>query len=161
MTLPPNSYLSDNFKSNILYGKPKKAKPVEVSKNILPRWMTDSEIQASYPGIFERDVFLATVNKLIEQNQLLTNGYANIFHVKGDDGRTLAVDVRWSGSEWEFYCYGFGEYGGWREGDCAFSPATTLSSDTSLPEISTIYSDIRKLKADMEKLKKIINLDTL
>lgn len=126
-------WMSDAFKEKVLAFASSTASSSEVrlDKLELTESMNDSQItvELGSPTPFSIDGFLSHTKGLIlkqpkgEKGDLLTNGYANIFYVTGNDGRTFAVDVHWNGRQWEFDCREFVEDGWWRAGRCVFSPA--------------------------------------
>ncbi len=126
-------WMSDAFKEKVLAFASNTASSGEVrlDKLELTESMNDSQIivELGSPTPFSIDGFLSHAKGLIlkqpegEKGDLLTNGYANIFYVTGNDGRTLTVFAYWRDEQWKFHCYGFDEYGIWNAEHCVFSLA--------------------------------------
>lgn len=114
----PKLYIQDNFKNWILDNAPETIEfgGETLSKFKLTKNMYDSEIckELGDPEPFTVSELLGTLKSLIgkqsrgEDGILLTNGYANIFYVKLEDGRTVAVHAFWDSAdaEWNLYAWG-------------------------------------------------------
>lgn len=124
----------DNFTSWILSAIPKiiPAYTGTLSSFTLTKNMYDKDILAELgnPTPFTVSEFAAIIKDLLTKQptgnpgDLLTNGRANIFYVKLEDERTVAVRVYWSADLREWYCHAFGlDDGGWDGGDRVFFPA--------------------------------------
>jgi bifunctional pyridoxal-dependent enzyme with beta-cystathionase and maltose regulon repressor activities len=94
--------------------------------------MWDSEIQnelgtKDYRSVEE--VVASMISRImmwkdkVDGHQLLTNNYANIEHARAADGRIVAVDCNFDGSEWFFDCNELDEGGDWDGGSQFSSPA--------------------------------------
>ena len=131
-------YIWDNFREWIL--NPMKTKilssdgEIMLEKFNLNKSMHDSQIkdELGNPKTIHVTLFLPLLFHLLKQQPngeakedgLVNNGYANIFHVELEDGRVVAVGVRWIDVEW-----GLGanelDYGNpWDGGNSFFTPAT-------------------------------------
>mgnify|MGYP001570609160 CR=1 FL=1 len=128
----PELYFWDNFKNWVL---PEILELVPafadvLTKTELTKAMYDSEIQDELgnPKPFSVAEFAAVISSLVkaqpngESGTLLTNGYANIFHVQLKDARVVVVGVgRDSGGRaWDFGASALGAVQ-WRVGGCVFS----------------------------------------
>jgi len=107
-------WMSENFTNWIL--NPMKSKKVSLAKQTklkkfrLTENMHDTVIQkeSGNPSPIPVAQFLPLLwgmlslqkNGEAKENGLLNNGYANIFHVELEDGRVVAVSVRWYDVEW-------------------------------------------------------------
>ncbi len=126
-------WMSDEFKAKVLAfaSNTASSESVHLDKLELTESMNDSQItvELGSPTPFSIDGFLSHIKGLIlkqpkgEKGDLLTNGYANIFYVTGNDGRTLSVYAFWDDGRWEFRCDEFDVSGGWCAEPCVFSPA--------------------------------------
>ena len=120
-------WFSDNFTNWILPEEPKKIPIFRVyQKNILPKPMNDEEILKewniepySISEFFGLIYFLLKKQPKGERGDLLTNGYANIFYVKLNDERVVAVHVLWLADRREWGCRTCGLGGSsWDVGNC-------------------------------------------
>lgn len=126
-------WMSDEFKSKVLAFATNHASAdaIHLDKLELTESMLDSQISVELgnPTPFGVTTFLAHIRTLIlkqpkgEKGNLLTNGYANIFYVTGNDGRALTVFAYWSGEQWWFDCDEFDGHGWWLDERCVFSSA--------------------------------------
>jgi hypothetical protein len=129
---PVKLWFGDNFKKWVLSAIPDSIPAFQgkLLKTQLTEYMYDSAIlkELGQPNPFTVGEFAAIIRDLLtkqpngEDGTFLTNGYANIFYVKLDDGRVVAVDVRWRSDsrEWRLSAYDLAD-GGWHDGDCVFS----------------------------------------
>lgn len=116
---PMKLYFWESFKDQIFKVIPDSIPGFEglLRKTQLTKSMFDSEILAELnnPQPFTVSEFAAIICELLsrqpnsEDGQLLNNGYANIFYVKLEDERVVAVVVHWSS-----------DARGWRLNACAF-----------------------------------------
>jgi len=56
-----------------------------------------------------------------EESGLLTNGYANIFHIKDSSGVLRAVSVGWSDAGWSVNASSVGHPSDWSAGSRVFA----------------------------------------
>lgn len=131
-------YIWDNFREWIL--NPMKSRilssidEITLEKFNLNKSMHDSQIkdELGNPKPIHITVFFPLLLHLLKQqpngeakeNGLLNNGYANIFHVELEDGRVVAVNVRWFGGEWDLGARELDCGCPWVGGDSFFTPAT-------------------------------------
>lgn len=131
-------WISDNFMNWLI--KPIKNKKVSLTegkkleKLSLVKPMHDTEIQIELQNLnlIAVEIFLPLLWNMLslqkngeeKEDGLLTNGYANIFHVKLEDKSVVAVDVHWSDDEWDLDAMGFGYAFRWGNGRAFFTPAT-------------------------------------
>ncbi|MFH0806701.1 MAG: hypothetical protein V1885_03195 [Candidatus Brennerbacteria bacterium] len=130
---PVKLYFWDNFTSWILSAMPETIPAFHgtLAKFELTRSMYDSEIlsELGQPIPFTIGEFAALIRDLLtkqpkgEDGLLLANGYVNIFYVKLDDKRVVAVDVCWGSDDrrWRCYARALGARGRWSDGYCVFS----------------------------------------
>ncbi len=107
---------------------------LKLKKFSLLKSMNDTEIQNELqnPKPIDVEIFLPLIwammlsqkNGEVKENGLLNNGYANIFHVKLDDNRVVAVSVFWHTSGWRLGADGFDYLGRFEVGGAFFTPAT-------------------------------------
>ena len=128
---PVRLWFGDNFKSWILPAIPEEIPGFEgkLTQTQLTKDMTDSEIKQGLgqPESLTPTEFAAVIRHLIERQPqgeagtLLTNGYANIFYVKLEDERVVAVRAHWD-SDYRGWGLGADDLGdfGWRGGSCVF-----------------------------------------
>jgi len=126
-------WVSDFFRDHVL-SVAKKTKAVRAQKGAnfqLEDHSSDKEIRAEFPEnhIFEdASAFCAHLAGMIErqwsgtEGDLISNGYANIFYVRGKDNEVFAVIVFWLvvRREWRVGAYRLGD-DRWAAGDRAFS----------------------------------------
>ena len=92
---------------------------------------SDREIRSELPNdhVFEASEFCWRLKMMTraqpegKKGDLLNNGYANIFYVRGKGGEVFAVHVSWDGSgwQWDVRCCRLDGHGGWLQGGRAFS----------------------------------------
>lgn len=128
---PVKLYFWDNFRSWILSAIPDSipAFSTTLSSFTLTRNMYDRDIltELGNPTPFTVSEFAAIMKGMLskqpqgEPGDLLTDGYANIFYVKLDDGRVVAVLVHWYADypEWNCYAHDF-DNDRWSEGNQVF-----------------------------------------
>lgn len=105
----------------VMEGQPSDLKSWDLRKNA-----TDTEIRAELP---ENLLELWQIAKLIEaqpngeKGLLLTNGYANLFYVKGKGRQAFVVGVGWDADygRWVVSAWGLGGHGVWHAGGRVFS----------------------------------------
>lgn len=128
----PGLYVWEGFTKQILsVAAPATAPNVKLREYNLPRNMTDAEIQAELGEghVFTNaSEFCATLAQMLdaqwsgEEGDLLANGYANIFYVRGSAGEVFAVRVLWHADyrEWRVHAYRL-DGSRWFAGSRAFS----------------------------------------
>ena len=122
------SYIGDNLKS-WFYGKTEETRDVVIPRrhHDLKRDSLDAEILADLGGEAAAEVTLAGVYELMklqgagQSEDLLTNGYANIFYVRDKGGILRAVCVLWHGRGWSVSAFSVEFPYRWRAGYRAFS----------------------------------------
>ena len=124
-------FFGSQFRSWILASLPEEIPGLELKleKFQLKKDMTDSEIKQGLgqPESLTPTEFAAVIRHLIERQPqgeagtLLTNSYANIFYVKLEDERVVAVRAHWD-SDYRGWGLGADDLGdfGWRGGSCVF-----------------------------------------
>lgn len=129
---PVKLYFWDGFKNQILKAIPDSISAFEgvLRKTQLTKSMFDLEILAELnnPQPFTASEFAAVIRELLskqpkgENGQLLNNSYANIFYVKLEDARVVAVRVYWGSGVrgWILRVCGL-DGDGWDGGSCVFS----------------------------------------
>lgn len=120
-------YIWNDFKERILNTSTptRKGFKFTISSFDLKENALDKKIESSLPENhnFDESDVCAVVACLIEkqskgeEDNLLTNGYANIFYTEA-----FVVSVRWLGGEWDVGAWYRGD-GGWYAGHRVFSPA--------------------------------------
>lgn len=122
-------WLGDNFKNWILKeATDKKTKVPEYDKFILPKPMNDYEIlKERQIEPYSPNELIALLKKLIGKQPkggngtLLVNGYSNIFYVKLENERVVAVHVYWYAERDEWRLHALALESGWHGGGCVFS----------------------------------------
>lgn len=107
---------------------------LKVERFSLGKDMYDTEIQSELgnPTPIPVATFLPLLFSLLsgqpngeaKENGLLTNGYANIFHVQLEDGRVVAVRADWDADEWDLSAFELDTDNRWHGGSCFFTLAT-------------------------------------
>ncbi len=129
---PVKLYFGSNFRNWILKAMPDEIPAFEgaLLKTQLVKYMCDSEILAELgnPKPFTISEFSAIIRELFlkqpngEGGIFLNNGYANIFFIQLENGRVVAVRVRWDSDDRE-WCLGVDDLydDRWFGGYCVFS----------------------------------------
>ena len=131
-------WIGDNFKNWVL--EPMKSEKVSLTKNSklkkfsLVKPMNDTEIKDELQNLnpIAVEIFLPLLWDMLSLQKngearklgLLNNGCANIFHVKLQDGRVVAVRVGWDGDEWRLLACGLDCVVRWFGGFAFFTLAT-------------------------------------
>lgn len=122
-------WLSDNFKKMVLPYTTNKTAKGTVREFVLPRNMSDSQIQKE---LSSTTIPVEILANFIEKNCKDKSKWY-IMHVQVLE-EVVAMCGRWGGDEWNVYAFGWGEGGYWSTGGLYLSFATLenehLSSDT-------------------------------
>jgi len=100
------SYLGDNFRSWFAGAVEENAPSAPLVGFDLTQSAEDSEIIEDLGGEARAEVTLCEIWRLMQRQSsgeggvLLTNGYANVFCVRGKDGVLRTVSVYWDGLGW-------------------------------------------------------------
>lgn len=119
-------YLGDTFKEKMLGKVEHDISATTLTAQALTRDSLDAPILAELGD--RAEIFLAHVWDLLtkqangESGILLTNGYANIFYVRGTDGNLWAVSAHWhAGCGWRVDAHSVERPSGWYAGGQVFS----------------------------------------
>jgi len=129
------TYIFDGFRDRIL--NPMRDKKVKLSRNrkldklrlLKDRHDTEMQAEVGHKPFRVAEFLLMLWSMLSEQKNgedgfLLTNGYANIFHVKLEDDSVVAVSVDWDDGGWNLFAFGLDYDNRWYAVFCLFVPAT-------------------------------------
>mgnify|MGYP001566854747 CR=1 FL=1 len=137
------SYLGDNFTDWFLKGDGKIEDRIAeqvLRYHTLKQASIDGPIIAELGGEEKSETILTEMFSLMEKQAngeagvLLTNGYANIFYIKDQNGALRAVGVSWGGDGWLVDASSVEGPGWWSGGGRVFSRNSVLeSSETPAP----------------------------
>ncbi len=131
-TGPVKLYFGDSFADWVLKEIPETIEAFQgnLMKTQLTEYMYDSAIlnELGQPRPFTAGEFAVIIRDLLtrqpngEDGILLTNGYANIFYIRLEDSRVVAVRVRWGSGfrVWDLNAIGLDD-DRWDDGSCVFS----------------------------------------
>lgn len=157
-------YFGNNFENWILPHKVGKAP--KYTKHILGKPMNDFEIQKEFSiEPFAPSEVLALLKKEIskqkkgEEGILLNNGYTNIFYVKLNNTRLVAVRVRWVADDLRWFCGAYNlDYVDWHEGFQVFARSSKSSSPQTLnPQEKGLLKRVEELENQMSSIRKLLN----
>lgn len=119
------SYLGDNFKQFFLNKIEENIVSVPLVSYTLKKASLDAPILAELGD--RAETTLAYLYELLskqpngESGALLTNGYANIFYIRGTDNNFWAVGAFWDGDGWSVRASSVEDPYCWNDGDRVFS----------------------------------------
>ncbi|MGV8131601.1 MAG: hypothetical protein ACP5N7_05885 [Candidatus Pacearchaeota archaeon] len=152
-------YIWDSFKE--WFGTPNVSpKKSELKSFILPKPMSYKEIFEEYSP---NEISLDELAYLLKNDEeLLKNGYPNIFYIKDNSDVLRAVHVRWSDGGWLVDALSVGDSLRWYDGNQMFSRNSALKSLDSNPlsssDTSFLETRIKNLEDKIDKLISIINI---
>lgn len=135
------SYLGDNFADWFLSGKGKIENPLgeqTLRYAKLKKSSLDASIIAELGGEEKSETALSSVYGLMEKQPngengaLLTNGYANTFYVRDQNGVLRAVRMDWYAGGWRVSANSVGGPDRWRDGNRVFSRNSVLDPSATV-----------------------------
>lgn len=137
--LPKISSIGDNFTT--WFGR-KVQKPIKAGTlcyHKLRESSVDGPIITALGGEAKAETTLSEMFSLMEKQKngedgcLLNNGYANIFHIKDQNGVLRAVSVYWDDDGWDVRAYSVDDPDRWGGGCQVFSRNSVLGSSEPVP----------------------------
>lgn len=119
------AYFGDNFKRVMLGKVEENVSCAMLNVHTLVKASLDAPILTELGN--RAETTLAYLHELLskqpngEDGVLLTNGYANIFYIRGTDDNFWAASAYWCGDGWGVYAYSVGYPRGWDAGSAVFS----------------------------------------
>ena len=146
------SYIGSNFEDNFgnIEVKPKK---IELIFKTLGKDMLDKEILEEFKP---EEITLDELAYVIKNNLLDKNGYF-ICYVRDTTGVLWAVECRWNVDGWVVGADSVEDPGRWDADNRVFS--RNFSGTKKLESFESLTLRLSNLESDMDKIKKIINLN--